>query len=111
MGALAISSVINTVFGDKRVTFATLTPSATYATGGETGLTPAALGMATIDHIEARSLFKAGSPNTVLVPVPSLATSKLLLFGGSTAAAGALEEFGNGNDASGYSIRVMAIGD
>jgi hypothetical protein len=52
MGALTITTTQRGVNGNKRWVQGSVTFSTSYATGGDTGLTAAALGLDAIDHME-----------------------------------------------------------
>lgn len=52
MGALSITVTDRFVEGNKRHVIGTVTFPSSYATGGDTGLTAAALGLDVVDHME-----------------------------------------------------------
>lgn len=108
--AVAVTQVERkTVFGDRRILFATLTFSSNYATGGES-LTPAMLGMKRLDYIGFSGPAVSTDRATADVPGYDYTTNKVLFYQTGTSANDPLNEKGAEAYITGCSVRVMAVG-
>lgn len=114
--AAAVTSVTlteQTVFGNKRVSFVTIVPSASYVAGGDT-FTPAQCGLDVIDYVVFRgpAVLTAGGTTAAVPGISLLSTASSLLlqlFGTGSSSTTALIELANG-DYHTYSVRAMVIG-
>lgn len=132
MGAVTATNIKHSVFGDRRFVSADVTLSASYATGGETGLL-ALLGLKTTDWLKCENmdglifewdetnglllaLFPTGgggvTPTTLIPPISATGavTASAVDATRPTIDPGISAEVGNTADLSSVTTRIAAVG-
>lgn len=96
-----------TVFGDRRIVFATVTASGTNTSGGDAFDAGAVLGLGRVDVL----VFESAATNGTAAIVPTYdATNKKIKFFGGAASGVVLAELTAGTTVTSYAVRVMAVG-
>lgn len=92
-----------TVFGNKRVSFATVTMDSSYPTGGES-VTAAQLGLSSVHRCDAQVAVATGGGVNVANANYSVTTNKVLLYDETPA------EVANAADVSTTVVKLIAYG-
>lgn len=107
--AIAVTQVgRRTVFGDRRVGFYDVVFSGTYPTGGE-ALSPALLGLNSVDFVEAAQGVSTDRVTSVVVSWDQT-TGKLLNYEAAASGAPFIEKTSSEAYITGQSCRIMAVG-